>query len=311
MVIFTHEDDQTSNHIIDWAYYLNKTFFRVNAEDIEQNIFLELDNNQEHIKISDVDIDNKRRFWFRKWIENLNGDKYPTDYKQSLNKEFKHLSQYLFFSLQNNTWLNKYGDVENTLIQLKEAKKSGLKIPHSIVTSKKSDVIDFYKQHKSIITKPLISHFFKIEGDVFSKSLTTLISNEDILNMNQFFFPTLFQENILKEFELRVFFLKDNFYSMAIFSQKDKQTRVDFRNYNKNKPNRLVPYKLPNHIEAKLILLMKKLGLNSGSIDLIKSIDNEYIFLEVNPTGQLNMVSLPCNYFLEKKIAKFLSHDEK
>lgn len=32
----------------------------------------------------------------------------------------------------------------------------------------------------------------------------------------------------------------------------------------------------------------------------------EYIFLEVNPVGQFNMTSVPCNYNLEKIIAQKL-----
>jgi hypothetical protein len=39
---------------------------------------------------------------------------------------------------------------------------------------------------------------------------------------------------------------------------------------------------------------------------LIYAKDSNYYFLEVNPEGQLGMVSLPCNYYLEKKIAKEL-----
>ncbi len=93
---------------------------------------------------------------------------------------------------------------------------------------------------------------------------------------------------------------------MGIFSQNNSKTKEDFRNYDQNLPNRNVPIKLPLDIEGKLKKLMKKLNLNSGSIDLIYTIDNKYVFLEVNPVGQFGMVSFPCNYNLEKKIAEFL-----
>jgi D-alanine-D-alanine ligase-like ATP-grasp enzyme len=48
---------------------------------------------------------------------------------------------------------------------------------------------------------------------------------------------------------------------------------------------------------------MQKLKLNTGSIDMIYTNDSKFIFLEVNPVGQFGMVSKPCNYNLEKKIA--------
>jgi D-alanine-D-alanine ligase-like ATP-grasp enzyme len=48
---------------------------------------------------------------------------------------------------------------------------------------------------------------------------------------------------------------------------------------------------------------MRLTNLDCGSIDLIYSTDEKYYFLEVNPVGQFGMVSYPCNYQLEKKIA--------
>ena len=115
-----------------------------------------------------------------------------------------------------------------------------------------------------------------------------------------------YRNRLIKKYEVRVFYLDPEFYSMAIFSQRDDQTQVDFRKYNLEKPNRCVPYELPKAIEHKLKALMNILDLNSGSIDLIVNKDDDYIFLEVNPVGQFAMVSEPCNYFLEKKVAEFL-----
>jgi D-alanine-D-alanine ligase-like ATP-grasp enzyme len=52
--------------------------------------------------------------------------------------------------------------------------------------------------------------------------------------------------------------------------------------------------------------MMQKADLNCGSLDLIKSKDGRYVFLEVNPSGQFGMVSYPCNYYLEEEVAKSL-----
>jgi glutathione synthase/RimK-type ligase-like ATP-grasp enzyme len=97
-------------------------------------------------------------------------------------------------------------------------------------------------------------------------------------------------------------------YSMAIFSQLDEQTKIDFRNYNYEKPNRCVPYKLPDYIEVKIEMLMNKLSLNTGSIDLVFTTDNEYYFLEVNPVGMFSPLTWPLNYTIEKDIAIFLAN---
>ncbi len=94
---------------------------------------------------------------------------------------------------------------------------------------------------------------------------------------------------------------------MAIFSQQNEQTALDFRHYDKERPNRNVPFKLPADLEEKLLELAKLFKMNSCSFDLIYGIDKEYHFLEVNPVGQFGMTSFPCNYNVEKQIAEFLS----
>lgn len=96
------------------------------------------------------------------------------------------------------------------------------------------------------------------------------------------------------------------FFSSAIFSQSDNQTKVDFKRYNNIKPNRVVPFKLPISIEKKLICFMNDCGLNSGSIDMIYTKDKNFVFLEVNPVGQFEQVSFPCNYNIFKHIAEYL-----
>jgi hypothetical protein len=106
--------------------------------------------------------------------------------------------------------------------------------------------------------------------------------------------------------ELRIFLLNNTFYTMAIFSQNNPKTKVDFRNYDFKHPNRSVPFILPKKIEKKLLALFEKLNLNSGSADIIIDQAGRYIFLEINPIGQFGMVSSPCNYYLEKEIAAFL-----
>ncbi len=123
-------------------------------------------------------------------------------------------------------------------------------------------------------------------------------------------FPTLVQEKIEKLFEIRSFFLKGEFYSMAIFSQTSSQTQLDFRNYDFEKPNRTIPFKIPTKIEKKLARLFKILNLNSGSLDMIYTSDNKFKFLEINPVGQFGMVSFPCNYYLEELLMQKLTNEK-
>jgi RimK-like ATP-grasp domain. len=113
-----------------------------------------------------------------------------------------------------------------------------------------------------------------------------------------------------KKLEIRSFFIEGNFFSMAIFSQSSEQTKIDFRKYNNKLPNRTEPFKLPISIEDKLKKVFESIELNCGSVDLIIDKNDEYFFLEINPVGQYGMVSDPCNYELDKLIAKYLINGE-
>lgn len=118
------------------------------------------------------------------------------------------------------------------------------------------------------------------------------------------FSPSLLQEYIDKDYEVRSFYLKGAIYSMAILSQANSNTAIDFRKYDVVRPNRYVPYKLPDVLEKKMKTIMDLLKLVCGSFDIVKSTGGSYYFLEINPYGEFELLSRSCNYNLEYKYAK-------
>ncbi len=48
---------------------------------------------------------------------------------------------------------------------------------------------------------------------------------------------------------------------------------------------RIEPYILPLSLEKKILYFMQQLGLVFGSLDFIVTLDDEYIFLEINEQG--------------------------
>lgn len=140
-------------------------------------------------------------------------------------------------------------------------------------------------------------------------SLTSIIDELTIANLPNTFAPSLVQEYIEKFFELRIFYINKKVFTAAIFSQSDETTKVDFRNYNKKKPNRVVPYNLPLQIEDKISNFMNSIGMESGSIDIVVSSLCKYYFLEVNPVGQFGWISKKCNFQIEKTFANNFKND--
>jgi len=186
---------------------------------------------------------------------------------------------------------------------LNKAKKCGLTIPEWIITNNKTDLMPFFNKHKDIATKTFTPLWYH-EEDCSFKNLTNKVSIDKDLDLIPDTFPeTFFQKYIEKKHELRVFYFQGKFYTMAILSQNNDQTEIDFRHYSKENPNRSIPFSLPPFYAKKLDKLSKLLNLQTGSFDILVDYNDAYHFLEVNPVGQFGMVSYPCNYNIERDIA--------
>ncbi len=326
LILSRESAEITTELVIDWLKYYNVDFYRFNGDDLfdestQVNFYLKDGKwSFEIIDKSGIKINSKeiKGVWYRR---SFNPDldnriKYKNlDLKESttindINRYIKNeaLRVYSLFwkSLKDVFWLNKPHDIRDKFQVLELAQKSGIKIPKSFVCNNKKYLI---KQKKNIhlITKASAQATGFEIGEIFYSGMTIQINNSALEKVeNDFFFPSFFQEEIKKKYELRVFFLVDTFFSVAIFSQNNNKTSVDFRNYDKDLPNRIEIVKIPIELETKLLKLMKELDLNCGSIDIIKSIQGEYYFLEVNPVGQFFNTSLNGNFNLEKLVAEVL-----
>jgi ATP-GRASP peptide maturase of grasp-with-spasm system len=313
ILILSTPTDPDTEGVIDWLAESKTLFLRLNEEDLisgkidffynpedeEVSYFMQEDNK---IFLREIKVVWFRKFGYLKTYENEFGK--SSDLIRYLYKELNTISKLLFRILEDRIWLFKKTNMLTKLEILKVANDLDLKIPKTILTSKKKNLISFFNLNKPLMSKPL-GDGSRIDYLGSTYYFYTLKIN-NIKNITEKFTPTLFQKYIEKQYELRIFYIDGQFYSMVIFSQNNNKTKYDFRNYDSQKPNRFEPYCLPKEIEIKLHALMQKIGLNTGSIDMIKTINNEYIFLEVNPSGQFGMTATPCNYPLYKIVANFL-----
>ena len=248
-------------------------------------------------------------FWYRRGIIQKQNNINPF-----FQREWNTVQSYLHSKLERSAQfcLGSYTKEihNNKLINLTIAQESGLNVPKYNAISSKKALLKFKQEFDKIVIKPAWNLASFVQDGINYNTKNTVLSNEnDFANISDSFLPSFVQEYIDKKYELRVFFLKGKFYSMAIFSQLDEQTKLDYRNYNRTKPNRTVPYQLPSIIEKKLQAFMEGMGLDTGSIDIIFGTDNKYYFLEVNPVGQFEWLNENCNYYIEKEIANLLMYE--
>jgi len=324
ILILTSSDDQSTLQVIQWLNFHKLAWAKIDTNTPLTLIELLIDRETEEFIVDTpegVRIDTREisAYWYRRGHLNLNIQVNLNDelsevtrrqFETHMESEVRILIDSLHFCLAKKKRLNTFQTADlNKHHVLAEAKKFGLNIPPTIVTSRREALTDFKDKNGPLITKAIQHGIrFRMHGETSWVEYLTYTESFNESEAPLHFFPTLFQPQINKAFELRIFYLDGAFYSMAILSQKDEKTTVDFRKYNFEKPNRNVPYSLPHSIEEKITALMKSLQLESGSIDMIVTVDDEFIFLEVNPVGQFGMVSTPCNYHLNQKIASYLNH---
>lgn len=316
ILIFSNPYDGSTHTVLAYLKYHNYKYEVINDESTLSSIHLNFGGMEDSSLIFSTNSKNKsllkfssiRSFWYRRNGLNLSSylkkTKTPSvAIKKHLWQEIGYLKFFVSCFMSNEKRL--LGNFRNSklskLQSLYIAKKTGLDTPRTLITDDKIILKKFLEREKYIITKAIQENTFWSVNEATKAHIDKLPSS---------FFPTLVQEKIDKKYELRVFFINEDYYAMAIFSQLDEQTKVDFRNYNYKKPNRMVPYILPNALKDKLKKLMKQLILNTGSIDIVVTSDNRFVFLEVNPVGQFGFVSENCNYYLEEKIADFLAYEE-
>lgn len=320
VIIISLENEASTNGVIDWLHFHGADFIRISPNTPLSNVRMILGGSgycdiEFMIDRQTVTLSQITGVWYRRgWFQVGHSSKLnalPIELRKKvlnqLDSDLSSLNGFLSKMLFSGA-VNKPSDNElNKLEALRLASSLGLSIPPTIVTSQKADVREFRSLQGRIITKNMSAGVFVDYKGTMFEGYTREVTEEEMDMLPEQFFPMLFQKLLNKSFEVRTYYLKGRMWSSAIFSQSSCNTKVDFRNYDKECPNRTPPYILPYEINNKLKNLMDALDLSSGSIDLVVGPDDNHVFLEVNPVGQFWQVSYPCNYYLEDEIARTLT----
>ncbi|WP_040204049.1 hypothetical protein [Neobacillus jeddahensis] len=197
-------------------------------------------------------------------------------------------------------WLNnpeKTYKAENKIVQLQYAKSIGFNIPYTIVTNGSPEL-----ENERYVVKSLDTAFFNIkgkEGFVYSN----ILQKEEIQNANLEWAPVVIQEYIYPKTDIRVTVVGNDVFATSITS-KGNGVEIDWRIVKDEVDFTTVS--LPAHIEEKCVQLVKDLGLKFGAIDLLKTEENDYMFLEINPTGEWAWLVHTTGQLIPQSIADML-----
>jgi|SRR5690554_119884 len=310
IIIFSIENDHSTNEVCNILISRNEEFIRINNYTFfnELNILRSSNTKLNTIFYRGQNILNKiKSVWYRREPEYLIEEESSIEIELLRNKyyELKSIRDYFISRLRDVYWLNHPQNASlNKLVVLDIAKEIGFNTPKWLVTNN----IDHFKKkllYERLITKPIYEVIGIKHGENHFLTRTTEIKSTSFNKIREIS-NSFIQVLIEKETEIRVVYLEENIYSMEIFSQRDKKTEIDFRNYDTEIPIRFAAHSLPVDLKVKIKKFMNKVDLNFGSIDFILTKENDYYFLEVNPVGQFGMTSTPNNYGIEYEVAENL-----
>ena len=309
ILCITHSQDfYTIDLFFDYLLSKNIPFFRLNSDCLNHQMKLNLyddsfiitDESGNQINSKDI-----KAVWHRKTWSITVPEDLDENYRNIYLNEYESLKFNLFTALEDLPWINPLQaerKIEfNKILQLKLAEKNGLVIPKTIFSNDEETVKEFFYQHchgKAIA---------KLHGTI-SKSMngqemvSTILFDEN--NLEQLsdiaFCPMIFQPYIEKDYELRIVYLNGEFFTGKINNKLHADWRIAQAEFFWEE------YELPENIEENLALMMQEMGLVFGAIDMIKSTNGNYYFLEVNPQGEWGMLQKELNFPIAQRIADYL-----
>ncbi|KAB8314178.1 MvdC family ATP-grasp ribosomal peptide maturase [Tolypothrix campylonemoides VB511288] len=256
-----------------------------------------------------ISIEQVQAVWMRRiWQPQLSKELAP-HFQAACTRESLAALDGFWDSLKHARWvddLQRIKAAENKLRQLRVACEVGLVIPQTLVTNNAEEVREFFqKVEGKMVAKLLTPLSYSMKGSPFFV-YTSAVKEEDLLDAETLrYSPMVFQEQIPKQQELRAVFVAGNLFVGALDASGYAASTVDWRRAT-TEACVWQPYELPMDVVRCLNAFMERFGLVFGAFDLIQTPSGEYVFLEVNPTGEWGMLERDLGYPIAEAIADAL-----
>lgn len=239
-----------------------------------------------------VNLENVDSIWYRRpRLVRLESETLNSEAIEFARDEWKSALESTYALLDKPLWVShpdKLRDAARKPLQLRIAQYFGLNIPRTLITNNPEQARRFYEQcNGRVVTKATGSGWvYSRDGDDVYFVMTNRVDISDVQADDEIVIaPVTFQEEIPKEYEIRVNVIGQQVLAIRIDSQRSEVSKLDWRRYDvQNTP--YAPYTLPPEISTKCLKLAQYFGLEFGAIDLIRQPDGRYVFLEINGNGQ-------------------------
>lgn len=256
---------------------------------LENNFQIDLKNREIVFHIGDkkYNILDFKKVWYKQFGNSFDttnvrsNNKFQNFYTAELREIQSFINSYIYENIV--TFNSPLKGVTNKLQQLNLLNDLFVKIPETNVLNNYS----YLNRNNKYITKSLSSPPNSRNQKGIKIGYTTKVTKADIVKDNTVF-PSFFQEEVVASKEIRVFFFMNNIW--AILIDTNRQKTIDYRVLNYNSEYKSYPIELNRSRKSEVRKIAKKLNLDSGSIDILIDLNDDFVYLEVNKYGQFGMI---------------------
>jgi glutathione synthase/RimK-type ligase-like ATP-grasp enzyme len=182
-------------------------------------------------------------------------------------------------------------------LQLKKACDVGLRVPNTLMTNDPNEVRSFWNELEGrCVYKAFTSPFHQVAE-------TRMLFEEDLVHLEMLrHAPIIVQEKIDKGLDIRVNVFGDQVFAASV-TTRAPHAELDWR---LDLTATWQEHTLPGEICDQLTLLLRKLRLHYGCVDMRQKPDGGYVFFEVNPSGQFLFIELDTGQPLTRALADLL-----
>jgi hypothetical protein len=316
VLIITNDHDEHADAVSAELGRRGVPVFRFHPADFPHDcsVSIEIDEGRVHgeLRTSDgrVSFDEIGAAWFRR-----SGNLYETRLtitSEKLDNYVKIQSQGTLSALCSSLqtlWVSHplaLRRAEVKALQLVQASKAGLKIPHTLISNDPDRATTFVAGmgDADCAVKPLLAVGVTDEQGGFRMPLTAMLPRGHSL-ASVALAPTILQPYVEKAFELRCVVIGGRIFAAKMDTQADERSRIDSRG---GEPDHEI-FQLPEDVEASLHRVMDSFGLNFASLDMIVTPEGEFVFLELNPNGQWLWLEYELGLPLVASMADLLTSD--
>ena len=220
----------------------------------------------------------------------------------------------LYLALKHVPWLNPIREAyraENKYLQMLVANELGFRLPATVTSNDRAQLLDFAREHGSVMLKLMNQDFYRTgprEYKGFFANKITVDALEEFGGTEEN--PIVLQEYVEKDYEVRYTVVGSEHHVCRIDSQKSAVARDDWRRYDiANTPH--VSMEPPPEIRRGVAEFMTRLEIHFGAIDFIVTPSGEWYFLEVNPMGQWLWIEDLTGLRISQSIATWLTQNER